>query len=67
VNIFLLRQEKTLKSTEVSAFGNIVSLYMMDTRVIARDKQLEYSDYLDTAGNFDQVKFKTAFLDQIEN
>jgi len=43
-------------------FGNIVSLYMMDTRVIARDKQLEYSDYLDTAGNFDQARFKTDFL-----
>jgi alkaline phosphatase D len=35
---------------------------MMDTRVIARDKQMEYSDYLDAGGNFNQVKFKTDFL-----
>lgn len=26
-------------------FGNLLSLHMLDTRVIARDKQLEYSDY----------------------
>jgi alkaline phosphatase D len=28
-------------------FGNLLSLHMLDTRVIARDKQLAYSDYLD--------------------
>ncbi|WP_347216645.1 alkaline phosphatase D family protein [Chryseobacterium sp.] len=58
-----LKTGKDLKIYRSFNFGNIVSLYMMDTRVIARDKQLEYSDYLDNAGNFDQVKFKTAFLD----
>lgn len=58
-----LKTGKDLRIYRSFHFGNIVSLYMMDTRVIARDKQLEYSDYLDTAGNFDQVKFKTAFLD----
>lgn len=26
-------------------FGNLISLHMLDTRVIARDKQLAYSDY----------------------
>ncbi|WP_228464019.1 MULTISPECIES: alkaline phosphatase [Chryseobacterium] len=58
-----LKTGKDLKIYRSFNFGNIISLYMMDTRVIARDKQLEYSDYLDSAGNFDQVKFKTAFLD----
>ncbi|WP_299263174.1 alkaline phosphatase D family protein [uncultured Psychrosphaera sp.] len=28
-------------------FGNLLSLHMLDTRVIARDKQLAYSDYRD--------------------
>ncbi|REC48540.1 alkaline phosphatase D family protein [Chryseobacterium pennipullorum] len=57
-----LKTGKDLRIYRSFSFGNIVSLYMMDTRVIARDKQMEYSDYLDTAGNFDQVKFKTDFL-----
>ncbi|MFQ3258228.1 MAG: alkaline phosphatase D, partial [Pseudoalteromonas distincta] len=26
-------------------FGNLVSLYMLDTRVLARDEQLNYSDF----------------------
>jgi alkaline phosphatase D len=29
-------------------FGNLLSLYMLDTRVIGRDKQLKYQDYRDT-------------------
>lgn len=57
-----LKTGKDPKIYRSFSFGNILSLYMMDTRVIARDKQMEYSDYLDTAGNFDQVKFKTDFL-----
>ncbi|MCT2560668.1 alkaline phosphatase D family protein [Chryseobacterium herbae] len=57
-----LKTGKDLRIYRTFNFGNIVSLYMMDTRVIARDKQLEYSDYLDAAGNFDQTQFKTDFL-----
>ncbi|KMQ63156.1 alkaline phosphatase [Chryseobacterium angstadtii] len=57
-----LKTGKNLKIYRTFNFGNIVSLYMMDTRVIARDKQLEYSDYLDAAGNFDQARFKADFL-----
>lgn len=30
---------------------------MLDTRVIGRDKQLSYSDYFDSYGNFDSVTF----------
>lgn len=58
-----LKTGKDLRIYRSFNFGNIVSLYMMDTRVIARDKQLEYSDYLDNTGNFDQGKFKADFLD----
>ncbi|MBV8326374.1 MAG: alkaline phosphatase D family protein [Chryseobacterium sp.] len=57
-----LKTGKDLRIYRSFNFGNIVSLYMMDTRVIARDKQMEYSDYLDNAGNFNQVQFKTDFL-----
>lgn len=57
-----LKTGKDLRIYRSFSFGNILTLYMMDTRVIARDKQMEYSDYLDSAGNFDQVKFKTDFL-----
>jgi len=32
------------------AFGNLLALHMLDTRVIARDKQLDYADYLGAAG-----------------
>lgn len=38
-------------------FGNLLSLYMLDTRVIGRDKQLSYSSYYDTLGNFDSTSF----------
>ncbi|OCA68158.1 alkaline phosphatase [Chryseobacterium artocarpi] len=57
-----LKTGKDLKIYRSFNFGNILSLYMMDTRVIARDKQLEYSDYLDNAGNFNQSQFQTDFL-----
>ena len=42
-------------------FGNILSLHMLDTRVIARDKQLSYNDYFTSTG-FDQNKFMQAYL-----
>lgn len=31
-------------------FGSLVELTMLDTRIIARDKQLEYADYMTAAG-----------------
>ncbi|WP_454046803.1 alkaline phosphatase D family protein [Chryseobacterium sp. Marseille-Q8038] len=57
-----LKTGKDMRIYRSFNFGNIVSLYMMDTRVIARDKQMEYSDYLDNTGNFNQLQFKTDFL-----
>jgi alkaline phosphatase D len=42
------------------AFGNLVNLMMLDTRIIGRDRQLSYTDYIDpTTGNFDAVAFTT--------
>lgn len=42
--------------------GNLVNLIMLDTRVIARDKQLEYSNYIDASGNFNSTSFQTDWL-----
>ncbi|EKU37710.1 MULTISPECIES: alkaline phosphatase D family protein [Acinetobacter] len=38
-------------------FGSLVELTMLDTRIIARDKQLEYADYM-TAAGLDAQKFQ---------
>ncbi len=39
-------------------FGKLLDLYMLDTRVLARDKQLEYANYRDTETKaFDQARF----------
>ncbi|MBB1388203.1 alkaline phosphatase D family protein [Shewanella sp. SG44-6] len=45
-------------------FGNLVDLHMLDTRVLARDKQLEYSQYIDaTTGAFNSATFLTDVTD----
>ncbi|WP_346838429.1 alkaline phosphatase D family protein [Microbulbifer sp. SAOS-129_SWC] len=44
-------------------FGDLLDLHMLDTRVIARDKQLEFSSYFDDAGNFDAQGFSAAMMD----
>lgn len=45
-------------------YGNLVDLHMLDTRVLGRDKQLEYSDYIDaTTGSFDSDNFLAAVTD----
>lgn len=41
-----LKTGKDFKIYRSFEFGNILSLYMLDTRLIARDKQLDYSDYI---------------------
>lgn len=41
------------------SYGNLVDLHMLDTRVLARDKQLDYVDYMDaTTGAFDGERFR---------
>lgn len=43
-------------------FGTLVELTMLDTRIIARDKQLEYADYM-TAVGLDTQKFQADLTD----
>lgn len=38
-------------------FGNLVQLTMLDTRIIARDEQLDYADYM-TASGLDAARFQ---------
>ncbi|PIM52049.1 alkaline phosphatase [Roseateles chitinivorans] len=38
-------------------FGSLMALHMLDTRVIARDEQLDYADYL-TASGLDSGRFQ---------
>lgn len=55
---------KTGKDTRIYRsfdFGNILSLHMLDTRVIARDKQLNYKDYTNANG-FDANGFMQAYM-----
>lgn len=44
-------------------FGDLVSLHMLDTRIIGRDIQLNYSNYFDSLGTFDQSSFLTDMSD----
>lgn len=43
-------------------FGNLLSLHMLDTRVIGRDLQLDYTDYFG-AGGFDATSFTADLTD----
>ncbi|WP_198781010.1 alkaline phosphatase D family protein [Shewanella putrefaciens] len=41
------------------SYGNLVDLHMLDTRVLGRDKPLDYADYMDaTTGAFDGERFR---------
>ncbi|MFW1957145.1 alkaline phosphatase D family protein [Acinetobacter guillouiae] len=44
-------------------FGSLVQLTMLDTRILARDKQLEYTDYITTSG-MDFQRFQTDLTNQ---
>ncbi|REL30841.1 alkaline phosphatase D family protein [Thalassotalea euphylliae] len=42
-------------------FGDLVNLHMLDTRLLARDEQLDYQNFIDpTTGQLDAVGFTTA-------
>ncbi|MEX8193352.1 alkaline phosphatase D family protein [Comamonas guangdongensis] len=41
------------------AFGDLMALHMLDTRIIGRDKQLDYADFMQ-AGGFDAAGFTAA-------
>ena len=40
------------------SFGNLVELFMLDTRLIGREKQLSYKDYFDPNTGFDGPRFR---------
>ncbi|TCS43170.1 alkaline phosphatase D family protein [Reinekea marinisedimentorum] len=44
-------------------FGDLVDLHMLDTRLIGRDEQLDYADYMDSEGNFDSDTFTADLTD----
>lgn len=43
-------------------FGGIANLMMLDTRIIGREKQLDYINYFGTDGSFDQASFGADWL-----
>ncbi|CCH01845.1 alkaline phosphatase [Fibrella aestuarina BUZ 2] len=43
-------------------FGNILNLHMLDTRLIGRDKQLDYTAYVNSAGQLDTAAFQRDWL-----
>ncbi|WP_299367623.1 alkaline phosphatase D family protein [Winogradskyella sp.] len=54
------RQDESNNSLIYRSFniGNLVNLYMLDTRIIGRDKQLDINSYFTNSG-FDVVAFQT--------
>lgn len=58
-----------LRSTDPSKiyrtfdFGSVLSLHMLDTRIIGRDKQLSYNDFFSPSTGLDAVAFQTALQD----
>lgn len=45
-------------------FGTLLSLHMLDTRLVGRDKQLDYANYIDpTTGAFDASTFAANMAD----
>lgn len=44
-------------------FGDLIDLHMLDTRVIGRDEQLQFSRYLGEDGSFDGRAFGAALAD----
>lgn len=44
-------------------FGSLISLHMLDTRIIGRDEQLSYNDFFSPTTGLDQAAFQAALLD----
>lgn len=53
-------REKIYRSFD---FGKLLSLHMLDTRVIARDEQLSYFNYFTAEGSFDAAAFTNDISD----
>ncbi|MFT5593968.1 MAG: alkaline phosphatase D [Oceanicoccus sp.] len=53
-----IAQDNELEIYRSFQFGDLVDLHMLDTRVLARDIQLDYANYMDpTTGAFDSATF----------
>jgi alkaline phosphatase D len=57
-------KEKIYRSFD---FGNLVSLHMLETRLLARDKQLDMLNYYSADGSFDSTQFQTDLTDENRN
>lgn len=57
-----MRSESATKIYRTFSFGNILDLHMLDTRIIGRDKQLSYGNYL-ANGGLDAAAFQKDWLD----
>jgi len=44
-------------------FGDLVSLYMLDSRLVGRDQQLDFNDFFDEVGNFNDAQFQAEWTD----
>ncbi|NJB37863.1 alkaline phosphatase D family protein [Croceivirga sp. JEA036] len=44
-------------------YGNLANLVMLDTRIVGRDKQLAFSDFINADGSFDAIGFTNAVAD----
>lgn len=58
-----LRSTDPAKIYRTFDFGSILSLHMLDTRIIGRDKQLSYNDFFDPSTGLDAVAFQVALQD----
>lgn len=45
-------------------FGSLAKIVMLDTRLIGRDKQLEYENYYDSENNFNAISFQDDLNDE---
>ncbi|MHA7058638.1 alkaline phosphatase D family protein [Aquimarina sp. M1] len=58
-----VRSEDPSKIYRTFDFGNVLSLHMLDTRIIGRNKQLSYDDFFSPDTGLDAVAFQTALQD----
>ncbi len=45
-------------------FGSLVNLMMLDTRIVGRDQQLDYANYINLDGSFNETEFVADITDQ---
>lgn len=53
-------RERIFRSFDV---GDLLSLHMLDTRIIGRDQQLAYANYFTAGGGFDAARFSAELSD----